>query len=214
MDHSVCNATGRLLKGGDIYVLLHLKKLDVQFGLMWNFVVSRSGASLRCNRHSRPRSSARKPILRASSSIACGCDWCIRFNRGVPSKRQGDDNVKITYICGSHTNTCDPSNVNQLVMARTRASSYKKFTDQVLSEIMVRMDSSYNIDVQSMIEILRNTLPERKDVDRHMVYNVRLRAHRRKLELEATNVEVVANSLGVSFITDYKATSDSYSKDK
>ena len=41
---------------------------------------------------------------------------------------------------------------------------------------MVRMGGSYSIDVQSMVKILRKALPERKDVDRHMVYNVRLRA--------------------------------------
>ena len=41
---------------------------------------------------------------------------------------------------------------------------------------MVRIGSSYNIDVQSMIEILRKAVPKRKDVDRHMVYNIYLRA--------------------------------------
>ena len=110
-------------------------------------------------------------------SIACSCDLCIRFNWVVPGKRQCDDKVKITYTCESHTNTCDPYNVDPLVLARTRASSYKKCTDQVLSEIVVRIGSSYNIDVQSMIEILRKAVPKRKDVDRHMVYNSCLRAH-------------------------------------
>ena len=187
-DDSVRNATDRLFKVGDIYVLFHLKRLDVQFGLMWNFVVSRSDTSWRYNRYSRPRSSARKSILRTLSSIICGYDWCIRFNWVVPGKRQGVDKVKITYICGSHTNTCDPSNVDQVVMARTRASSYKKCTYQVLSEITVHTGSSYTIDVQLMIEMLRKTPPERKDVDSHMVYNVRLWARWRKLELEAVNV--------------------------
>ena len=79
---------------------------------MWNFVVSRSGASLRCNCSARPGSSARKAILRITSSIACGCGLCIRFNWVVPGKRHDVDNVKITYICGSHTNTCGPSNVS------------------------------------------------------------------------------------------------------
>ena len=149
----------RLFKISDIYVLNHLKKLVVHFELMWNFVVSRSGASLRCNRSTRPGSSARKVLLRTSSSIVGGCGQCIRFNWVVPGKRQGIDKVKITYICGSHTNTCDPSNVDQLVLTRTRASYYKKCTDQVLSEIMVRIGDSYNINVQPMIEILRKALP-------------------------------------------------------
>ena len=138
-------------------------------------MVSRSCESLRCYRSTRPESSARKAILRTISSIACGCSWYIRFNWVVPGKRHGVDNVKITYICGSHTNTCDPSNVDQLVLARTRVRSYKKYTNQVLFEIIVRIGGSYNINVQSMLEILRKTLPERKNANRHIVYNVRLR---------------------------------------
>ena len=49
-------------------------------------------------------------------------------------------------------------------------------------------------------------------MDRHMVYNVRLRARRRKLELEAANVKVLANHFDVSFIKDYKSNSDNYFK--
>ena len=77
---------------------------------------------------------------------------------------------------------------------------------------MVRMGGSYSIDVQSMVEILRKALPERKDVDRHMVYNVRLRARQRKLELEDKNVEVLAHHFDTSFIKNYKSSSDNYSK--
>ena len=77
---------------------------------------------------------------------------------------------------------------------------------------MVRMGGSYNINVQLMIEILRKALSERKDLDRHMVYNVHLRASRRQLALEATNVEVVANHFDGSFIKDYRSNSDNYSK--
>ena len=150
--------------------------------------------------------------MRTTSSIACGCGWCIRFNWVIPGKRRGVDNVKITYICGSHTNTCAPSNVDQLVFDRTRARSYNKCTDHVLSEIIVRMGVSYSINLQSMVEILRKDLPERKDVDRHMVYNARLRARRRKLELEAASIEVLANHFDASCINDYKSDSDNYSK--
>ena len=93
----------------------------------------------------------------------------------VASKRKSIDYVKITYISGSHTNTCDPSDVDQVVLTRTRASSYSKCTNHALSQIMVRMGGSYSIDIQFMVEILRKTLPERKYIDRYMVYNVRLR---------------------------------------
>ena len=92
--------------------------------------------------------------------------------------------------------------------------SYKKVYRSGLSDIIVRMGGSYSINVQSMVEILRNTLPERTDVDHHMVYNVRLRTHRRKLELEAVNIEVLANHFNASFINDYKSGSDNYFKGK
>ena len=116
-------------------------------------MVSRSGASLRCNRYIRPGLSAWKAILRTTSSIACGCGWCVHFNWVVPGKRHGVDTIKITYIYGSHINTCDSSHIDQLVSGKTPAKSYKKCTDQVLSEIIVGMDSSYSINVQSMVEI-------------------------------------------------------------
>ena len=77
---------------------------------------------------------------------------------------------------------------------------------------MVCMGGAYSIDVQSMVEVLRKALPERKDVERHMVYNVRLRARRRKLELKADNVEALVHHFDTSFIKDYKSSSDNYSK--
>ena len=45
-----------------------------------------------------------------------------------------------------------------------------------------------------------------------MVYNIRLRARRRKLELEDKNVEVLAHHYDTSFIKNYKSNSDNYSK--
>ena len=74
------------------------------------------------------------------------------------------------------------------------------------------MGGAYSIDVHSMVEILRKELPESKNVDRHMVYNVRLRARQRKLELEDKNVEVLAHHFDTSFIKNYKSSSDNYSK--
>ena len=37
-------------------------------------------------------------------------------------------------------------------------------------------------------------------MDRHMIYNVRLKAYRYKLELGATNIEVATNYFDVAFI--------------
>ena len=51
-------------------------------------------------------------------------------------------------------------------------------------------------------------------MNNHMIYNVRLRARRRQSELEAANIEVATNHFDASFIKDYKAISDNYSKGK
>ena len=119
-------ATFRHFKVADVYNLSDLKRLVVHFDLVWNVVASRAGSSFRCNRYTRPGSSVRKVILRRTSPIACGCEWCIRFHGVVAGKRSSIDCVKVTYISGSHTNTCDLSDVDQLVLTRTRASSYSK----------------------------------------------------------------------------------------
>ena len=60
---------------------------------------------------------------------------------------------------------------------------------------MVRIGSSYSIDVPLFIVILRNILPEREDVDSYMIYNVRLRARRRNLEMEAANIVIDTQNL-------------------
>ena len=109
-------------------------------------------------------------------------------------------------------NIYDPSNVEQRALTRTRAVSYKKCTDQISSEIMVRMGSSYSIDIKAMAELLRKTLSERKHVDYHISYNVRLRACRRKSELESANIEIETKHFDESFIKDYRTISDNYSK--
>ena len=114
-DQSVCCATFRFFKIGDDYNLSDLKKLVVHFGLVWNFVASRAGSSFRCNRYTYPGSSVRKVILRRTSPNACGCEWSIRFRWLVAGMRTGIDYVKIIYISGSHTNTCDPSDTDQLM---------------------------------------------------------------------------------------------------
>ena len=59
-DQSVCCATFRLFKVGDVYNLSDLKKLVVHFRLVWSFVASRASSSFRYNRYTRPGSNVRK----------------------------------------------------------------------------------------------------------------------------------------------------------
>ena len=49
-----------------------------RFGLEWNFVSTRSGKTITCNRDSRTSSFVVSGIRR-SSSIVCGYDWLVRF---------------------------------------------------------------------------------------------------------------------------------------
>ena len=68
-EQSILCATFRLFKIGDIYIFDELKRLVVHFGLIWNFVASRSGASFRCNRYTRPGACSSKVKTRKTSPI-------------------------------------------------------------------------------------------------------------------------------------------------
>ena len=50
------------------------------------------------------------------------------------------------------------------------------------------------VSVRSMTALLQKALPERKDVDRHMINNVRIRARRRKLELDSKSIRIDPNT--------------------
>ena len=64
------------------------------------------------------------------SSIVCGCDWCVRFKGVNWRKCTNSDPVIITDVCGVHTNTCDPSFVDQFVLTQIRSGDYNKCDDQ------------------------------------------------------------------------------------
>ena len=81
VDESVELATEWIFKVGDIFVLSDLQDLVRRFGLAWNFVSSRNGRKLTCNRASRS-SPYISTGVRKSSSIVCGCGWLVRF-KGV-----------------------------------------------------------------------------------------------------------------------------------
>ena len=51
--HSIEEATDRLFRLDDIYVLSHLKMMAHQFSMKWNFVTIRSGRRISCNRAKR-----------------------------------------------------------------------------------------------------------------------------------------------------------------
>ena len=66
-----------------------------------------------------------------------------------------------------------------IFLSRTEFSDYTRCGDEVLREIMVLMAIDPFLNVRSIAELLQSVPPERKDVDRYMINNVRLRAHRK-----------------------------------
>ena len=60
------------------------------------------------------------------------------------------------------------------------------------------------INVRAMTELLKRTLPDKKIIDRHMINNVRIRARKKKLELDSVNIEIDPKHFDPKFITSYK----------
>ena len=106
----------------------------------------------------------------------CGCGWLVRF-RGVEwQKCTNSDPVIITGVCGVHSNTYNPTFVDQFVLSRTRTGIYRKCADHSLQEVMVQISVEPFVSVRAIRELLSKVLPERKFIDRHMINNVRIRA--------------------------------------
>ena len=97
----------------------------------------------------------------------------------LEKKTKISDHVVITTVNPVHSNLCDPSYVGQFLLSRIRSGDYKRCDDEVLREIMVQMDIDSFVNSRAMTELLQNVLPRRKNVDRHMINNVRLRVHRK-----------------------------------
>ena len=79
---------------------------------------------------------------------------------------------------------------------------------------MVQMAINPYVSVRSMATLLQKTLPERKDVDRHMINNVRIRARRRKLELDSKSIRIDQKHFDSSFIKSYVSSVDNYTEGK
>ena len=77
-DYSVEMFTKRIFRIGDVHVLFDLKSMAHQFGMKWNFITTRNGRRISCNRAIR-HCNRKCQGLRKGSSINCGCDWVIRL---------------------------------------------------------------------------------------------------------------------------------------
>ena len=171
-------ATVRVFAVGHVYILDDMRQLAKSFTLAWQFCTTRPGRSITCNRANRKSSHSSLGISR-STSISCSCKWSIRFLGVVKCNNKSSDPVVINRVTPSHSDTCDPLIVDQLVLCRSRSGAYARCGGEVLKEIMVQMAINPYISVRSMTTLLQKVLPERKDLDRHMINNVRIRARRK-----------------------------------
>ena len=211
-DASIEVATTRVFVVGDRYLLSDLKKLTKSFGLKWNFVTYRTGARFLCNRANR--SSKRYVGPRKYTSITCGCGWGIRFVGFMKNMIRLHDFVVITGVDPVHSNSCDPTYVDQFVICRTRSGDYARCGDEVIREVMVQMEIDPFVSVRAMTSLLRKALPDRKNVDRHMINNVRIRARKKKLDLDSRNIPIDTKHFDTSFVKSYIDTDDNYTEGK
>ena len=116
--------------------------------------------------------------------------------------------VLITRAIPSHSDSCDPTNVDQLVLCRSRSGTYACCGGEVLKEIMVQMAINPYVSVRSMTTLLQKALPDRKDVDRYMINNVRIRTRRIKLQLDSKRIRIDPKHFDSSFIKSYVNTAD------
>ena len=77
---------------------------------------------------------------------------------------------------------------------------------------MVQMDIDPFVNVRVMTELLQKVLPNRKDVDRHMINNIRIRARKKKLELDSANIQIDPKHFDPTFINSYMDTADNYTQ--
>ena len=181
--------------------------------MAWQFCTARSGRSINCNRANR-KSSYSNLGIRRSTSINCGSKWNIRSLGVVTCKNKSSDPVVITRVTPSHSDSCDPLNVDQLILCRSRSGAYARCGDEVLKEIMMQMTINPYVSVTSMTTLLQKALPERKDVNRHMINNARISARRRKLELDYKSIRIDPKHFDPSFIKSYVSTADNYTEGK
>ena len=70
------------------------------------------------------------------------------------------------------------------------------------------------VSVRSMTTLLQKELPERKDIDSHMINNVRIRTCKRKLQLDYKSIRIDPKHFDPSFIKSYVSTTDKNTEGK
>ena len=76
------------------------------------------------------------------------------------------------------------------------------------------MDIESFISIRAVRELLSKVMPERKYIDNHIINNVRIRAQKKRLELENADVVIDPKHFDPSFTTTYSDTSNNYAEGK
>ena len=75
---------------------------------------------------------------------------------------------------------------------------------------MFQMDIDPFMHVRATIVFIQKALYSRKNVDRHMINNVRIWARKRNLVIDDVNIDIDPKYLNTYFITDYNKSADNY----
>ena len=79
---------------------------------------------------------------------------------------------------------------------------------------MHQMPIDQEINVKTMIALLKKCLPSRKSIDRHMINNIRLRALKARNDMENSNITIEPCHFDISLLTEYRENYNSYSEGK
>ena len=80
---------------------------------------------------------------------------------------------------------------------------------------MVQIAIDLFVNVRAMTELLQKVLPGKKDVNIHIINNVRLRARREKVELGSKNIQIdPKHFIDSTFINSYVDAVDNYTQGK
>ena len=76
------------------------------------------------------------------------------------------------------------------------------------------MDIDPFVSVRAMTELLQKVSPDRKDVDMHMINNIRIRARKKRFQLDSANIQIDPKYFDPTFINSYTDTANNYTQGK
>ena len=68
------------------------------------------------------------------------------------------------------------------------------------------------VNVRSIINLLQKVLPGRKDIDKHMINNVRIHTRRKNLDLDSNSIKIDPKYFEPTVIESYGDADDNYTQ--